>query len=362
VLARRFVVPTVAMLAAGCSESAEAVGPGYAQFRGLYVATPSAAPPANAVHAIAIENDGTYVLLTEGCGDDACLDIGTASLDASGTVLRLSNARTGVERRLLVEVLTTTARSASSETILTPQDVTTLVGDGPQRLVDGNEQAIQAAKVDGETLVLDGKPATITELTNGRQVNPPWPGKIAGVGPLLSSSCPSVPTVPQPFGNAVTVGMPNSAAFAGDDKVAAYYANAANLYNSHGIPGMLLCGIPEDQVKRLLNDSSKPLIVAACFSGALLEGGSTIRRLVSSYADDPLTTAKRVYGCTGETSTLLFRIPQPTNEVACTGVWVDANGHAVPLLERRRLGLEQGNCTTTIPQFLLTEKDCRPNN
>jgi len=104
------------------------------------------------------------------------------------------------------------------------------------------------------------------------------------------------------------------------------------------MPGALIGGVPEDETKKLMNDGSKPLIVASCFSAAPMAGGSKIRRMVSTYADNPTAAAANTYGCSEYAS------GSAEDGIGCTGSWLTANGQAVPLVERQRLDLHQEGC------------------
>ncbi len=165
---------------------------------------------------------------------------------------------------------------------------------------------------------------------------PPYPGSIAGVGALRSPATDEQTTL-HPSGNAVTVALPGDKAFADDGTLAKKYEGTANVYNSHGMPGQLLGGVPAETMQKFLADD-KPLIVASCFSAAPMTGGSTIRRVASAYGDDP-GVASRIYGCSGYAS-------GDSSGLGCTGTWLDGNGRAVPPAERGRLNLNQYQCST----------------
>ncbi len=179
--------------------------------------------------------------------------------------------------------------------------------------------------------------STAPTSSTPNETSPGWPGTIAGVGALKAPASTEETTV-HPSGNAVTVASPGDPAFKDDAKLAAQYTGTANVYNSHGMPGTLLGGVPAETMKGFLADD-KPLIVASCFSAAPMSGGSTIRRVVSAYGDDP-AVASRVYGCSGYAS------GDDANGLGCTGTWLDANGKAVPSTERDRLSLHQYQCSS----------------
>ena len=205
---------------------------------------------------------------------------------------------------------------------------------------DGDPGATDDAKaIDPATSASATDPVASTAPSSStpNETSPGWPGTIAGVGALKAPASTEQTTV-HPGGNAVTVASPGDPAFKDDAKIAEQYAGTANVYNSHGMPGTLLGGVPADTVKGFLADD-KPLIVASCFSAAPISGGSTIRRVVSSYGDDP-AVASRVYGCSGYAS------GDDANGLGCTGTWLDANGKAVDSTERDRLKLHQYQCSS----------------
>lgn len=308
-------------------------------FRGSYEATSANGE----VGTLAFLDDGTYVFRAHGCRTSSCLESGAASLDARHETLTLTATR-GTDRTFRVEVLATSASTATalSTRTLIEGDAGALTDAGQQLAVDaGHEltEVVRQATLDGQPVeLLDGVSRDGGVGGNGNEPSPVWPGKIAGVGPLDSPIYGNESTLVHPTGNAVTVADPEDPAFADDRELAAKYAGTANLYNSHGMPGKLIGGIPEAETRKLVNDDSKPMIVASCFSAAPMAGGSTIRRLVSTYADDPTSTASRVYGCSGYAS------GSAADGIGCTGSWLNANGQAVPLVERQRLGLHQEGC------------------
>lgn len=187
---------------------------------------------------------------------------------------------------------------------------------------------------------------------DGNETLPPLRGSIPGVAPLKAPAS-SEETTEHPTGNAVTVAKPDDPAFKDDAKLAERYQGVANVYNSHGMPGTLVGGVPREDMERFLKDD-KPLIVASCFSGAPTQGGSTIRRVASTYSDDP-SVASRIYGCTG------FASGDEASGIGCTGAWVDGNGRAVPSSERDRLGLNQYRCNvnTLDDDYKPVWKDCQ---
>jgi hypothetical protein len=313
--------------------------------RGLYTAT---AP--GPLGDLAIDDDGGYVLRPSTCRASGCLETGRATLDTHAKVLTLAGALGAPTRTLAVEVLTTTS---SSTTTLTPKnqpgggslveaDAGALVEAGASTN-DGSVdvlETIEKATLDGQPveLVVHGSDGGDGGMTPN-DTSPPYPGSIPGTLALRAPSFGETTTV-HPGGNSVTVATPNDPAFETDPQLAARYAGVANVYNSHGMPGMLVGGVPGDVVRGFLR-SDQPLIVASCFSAANMSGGSTIRRLVSAYGDDP-SVASRVYGCTGWASAL------GTSALGCSGVWLDANHQAVPLVERERLGLAQMSCRRNV--------------
>jgi hypothetical protein len=157
---------------------------------------------------------------------------------------------------------------------------------------------------------------------------------IPGAGSLKTPQNGERLTV-HPPGNSVTVARPGDTPFVDDARIARRYAGVANIYNSHGLGAELDGRLPKGHLRKFLADP-KPLIVASCFSAAPMTGGSSIRRLVSAYGTPG--AASRVYGCSG------FASADARSGFGCTGVWLDANGKAVPLVERRRLRLLQENC------------------
>lgn len=358
---RQSFVPAVALAAllVSCGTSRQGAGaPPSLSFRGLYTATGG-----GPIGDLAIADDGAYVLRPSGCYVDACLESGTAVFDASAKVLALDPRNGGPSRRMRVDVLEATQESTLAARITPSHDtggsggVPLTGGDGGASLVD--EAGVALGADAGATLVsdggallagdvssalLDGQPVQLWRggaggtASNGNATSAPWPGVIPGVAPLRTVVGQEV-TTDQPSGNAVTVAAPNDGAFSADSTIAQRYEGTANIYNSHGFPGGLVGGIPESDVRDYLNGSSLPLVVASCFGGASLTGGSTIRRLVSAYADDP-STASRVYGCTG------FAASTASAGLVCSGTWVDANQQAVPDSERQRLQLHQVNCST----------------
>lgn len=184
---------------------------------------------------------------------------------------------------------------------------------------------------------------------NGNETNP-GRGSIPGVAPLKAPA-KDEENVMHPSGNAVTVAKPGDPPFATDDKLAEMVKGKANVYSSHGMPGTLVGGVPRETVEKFLKDD-KPLIVSSCFAGAPMAGGSTIRRMASTYSDDPSVTS-RIYGCTGYGS-------NGDNAFKCTGTWVDGNGKAVPKEERDRLGLQHNRCAvnTLTEDGQLDVRDC----
>jgi hypothetical protein len=310
----------------GCADRSQAPETERApSFQGVYTASGD-----GAVGDLAFADDGTYVLRSSGCHSVDCLEAGTASFDARAKTLTLGT------RRLRVEVI---AKSSATETesSLRPRDLVERDGG----LVD--EAGVQMTETVTEA-TLDGQPVQLVE-------RPAWPGLMPGTAPLRSPADGEVFTA-HPGGNSVTVAKPGDGAFTVDPAMAQQYAGRANIYNSHGMPGILYGGIPEGQVRSFLNESTQPLIVASCFSGTAMSGGSTIRRLVSAYGNDP-AAASRVYGCTGWT------MASTQYGYACTGAWVDANQQAVPLVERQRLGLIQMRCgSSTITDRRPSWDDC----
>jgi len=234
------------------------------------------------------------VLRPSHCRSVDCFEVGQPSFDARANTLTLGT------RKFVVEIL---SKVGATEPTLRPRD-----------LVERDAGLNEDAGVELTETVTDAK-------LNGQTVQllrtPPWPGSIPGTGPLRSPANGEVTTV-QPGGQSVTVARPGDTAFADDPLLAERYAGRANIYNAHGMPGTIYGGVPEEQVRSFLNQSTDPLIVATCFGAAAMSGGSAIRRLVSAYGDDP-AVASRVYGCTGWTIA--------NNDVgfACTGAWVDAN-------------------------------------
>jgi len=340
---------------AGCSsaetrsDSATSTQP--SALRGLYEAT--AAGP---IGDLAISDDGGYVLRPSACHTSACLETGRATLDARAKKLVLEGAGGAPSHAFAVEVLATTSRPATPSSVLTPKTELTsssssgsLVGADSGALVeagastnDGSADVldtIESATIDGQPVALVMRGTMVDGGPTANDASPPYPGSIPGTGPLRAPSNGETTTV-HPGGGSVTVASPGDPAFATDPQLAARYAGVANVYNSHGMPGMLMGGIPADTVRDFLR-SDQPLIVAACFSGASMSGGSAIRRLVSAYGDDP-SVASRVYGCTG------WAAPVGSSGLACTGVWVDANNRAVPLVERQRLSLGQLQCRRNV--------------
>jgi hypothetical protein len=309
-----------------------------ALFRGVYIASSP-----GALAAIAIADDGTYVRVPRGCRSASCTEVGTTALDADGRYLVLTDARSREPRRLSVDVLETTAATTTAAGV-EPKDLAAPPAATAPDLVEGATPLISSvvtdARLGGQAVELLARSGPSSGAGNGNAVRSPWPGRIPGVQPLGSWTNGDEATVVQPSGNAVTVATPGEPTFAYDAELAQTYVGTANLYNSHGLPGALEGGIPEDQVRRLLQNPDTPLIVASCFSGASLSGGSTIRRMVSAYASDPLVSASRVYGCTG------FVYAHSAEGVDCSGTWVDANQRAVPDAERERLRLTQRGCST----------------
>lgn len=310
-----------------CSDGTSTKDEGRApSFRGLYTANGE-----GVIGDLAFTDDGGYVLRAQSCRSEDCLEAGKTSYDARAKTLTLG------ARTLRVEIVDETR---SIETTVRPRDLVERDGGLVEDAGVALTETVTEARLDGQGVrLVDGQQTLLDAGSDGGSRNsttPPWPGSIPGIGPLRSPADTEVTTV-QPGGNSVTVARPGDAAFADDTVMGPTYAGRANIYNSHGMPGILYGGIPEAQVRSFLNDSSDPLIVASCFSGAAMSGGSTIRRLVSAYADDPLV-ASRVYGCTGWT------IVNTQVGYACTGAWVDANQQAVPLVDRQRLGLIQIRC------------------
>ena len=316
-------------------------------FRGYY----EAASATGEIGAISFLADGSYVFRAKSCQTSACLESGTATLDASRETLTLKATR-GTTRTFRVDVLETTSAAAaalSTRDFVEGTDASLVEAgaaavDAGQKLVEAGQQLIgtvKDAKLDGQPvqLIEDASAGDGGAPANGNEEHPAWPGKIAGVGPLSSPIYGNETTTVQPTGNAVTVSDPKDKAFADDAALAAKYDGTANIYNSHGMPGALIGGVPEDETKKLMNDGSKPLIVASCFSGAPMAGGSTIRRMVSTYADNPTSAAAKTYGCSGYAS------GSAEDGIGCTGSWLNANGQAVPLIERQRLGLHQEGCS-----------------
>lgn len=197
------------------------------------------------------------------------------------------------------------------------------------------EDAQAAANTETPTNAGEGTdPPSMGNLrASGNDTNPPYPGNIPGVG-ALRAPAGDEETTHHPGGNSVTVATPGDSAFTDDAQLAQRYQGVANLYNSHGTPGTLVGGVPTDTVRRFMQDD-KPLIVASCFSGAPMSGGSTIRRMASTYGGDP----ERIYGCSGYAS------GDDQSGLGCTGTWVNGNGRAVPPEERQRLGLNQYQCS-----------------
>jgi hypothetical protein len=178
---------------------------------------------------------------------------------------------------------------------------------------------------------------------------------IPGVDPIFAP-VDSQTTNAYPSGNVVAISRPGDPNFRAVGLLGNNFAGRANFYVSHGAPGVLEGGIPEAQVRTFLNGSNDPLIVLSCWAGAPLQGGSTIRRLVSAYANDPLLSPLRVYGCTGESF-----VDDVGQNLLCRGAWVDANQEAVPADERQRLNLRQFRCANPVhaPNAGFTE-DCVP--
>jgi hypothetical protein len=321
---RSFLALTLGAVAA-CSYAASAPpAERAASFRGVYSATAE-----GGVGDIAFDDDGGYVLRARDCHSTSCLEAGTAAFDARAKTLTLG------ARTLRVEIV---AKSkTSSPGALRPRDLVERDGG----LVD--EAGVQLTETVIEA-TLDGQPVQLVE-------QPAWPGMMPGTAPLRSPADGEVFTS-HPGGHSVTVARPGDPAFAADPALARMYAGRANIYNAHGMPGTIYGGIPEPQVRTFLNDSTDPLIVATCFGGTAMTGGSAIRRLVSAYGNDP-AVASRVYGCTGWT------IANTDVGFACTGAWVDANQQAVPLVDRQRLGLIQMRCgSNTITDRRPSWDDC----
>ena len=327
-------------------KSASASDASEVAFRGSYEATSASGE----VGTLAFLDDGSYVFRARDCHTSSCLESGTASLDARHETLTLKASR-GTDRTFRVEVLETSSSTATalSTRTLIEGDAGTLADAGTQLAVDAGQKLADAGTKLTEVVrqaTLDGQPVELLDGANGdggiggngNEPFPAWPGKIAGVGPLDSPIYGNETTLVHPTGNAVTVADPKDPAFADDKELAAKYAGTANIYNSHGMPGKLIGGIPEAETRKLVNDDSKPMIVASCCSAAPMAGGSTIRRLVSTYADNPTSAASRTYGCSGYAS------GSAADGIGCTGSWLNANGQAVPLVERQRLGLHQEGC------------------
>jgi hypothetical protein len=252
-----------------------------AVLRGLFSATSS-----GAIGDLALLDDGGYVLRPSSCAARECLDVGRATYDANARTLSLAPDRQAATKTLHV--------------------------DEP-RIEEGS---VREATIDGQLV-----------------------GLVAGDA-ALSTPRGSEEVVVYPLGNAVQVARSDDAAFIGEEMFSQRWVDKAYLYSSHGMPGKLFGGIAEDELRRFLADSTKRLIVAACFAGAPLVGGSTIRRLVATYASDPRMKS-RVYGCTG------FTFGDWEKGYECSGAWVDGNGKPVTLDERKKLALIQGNCERT---------------
>jgi hypothetical protein len=319
------VLAAISLFAVACSDDPKPkpASPPSASFRGVYTSTGD-----GRIGELAFLDDGTYVLRPSECHAVDCLEAGRASFDHAAKRLALG------AHAFAVEVVTKGGDTSAGK--IAPRD-----------LVDRDAGLVDEAGVELTTITeakLDGQPVQLVE-------QPAWPGIMPGTGPLRSPADGEVVTL-HPGGNSVTVARPGDTPFVEDPALAQQYAGRANIYNSHGMPGILYGGIPESTVRSFLNDSTDPLIVASCFSGAGMSGGSTIRRLVSAYGSDP-AAASRVYGCTGWT------MASTQYGYACTGAWVDANQQAVPLVERMRLGLIQMRCgSNTIADQRPSWSDC----
>lgn len=195
------------------------------------------------------------------------------------------------------------------------------------------------------------KPAEGPVTKDGNETTPLSRGTIPGVAPLRAPAS-TEETTEHPAGNAVTVAKPGDPAFADDAKLAERYKGTANVFNSHGMPGTIVGGVPREKMEQFMKDD-KPLIVASCFSAAPTAGGSTIRRMASTYSDDP-AVASRVYGCSG------YAYGSDAGGLSCSGAWLDGNGRAVPTAERERLGLTHGRCNvnTLDSKGQPIERDC----
>lgn len=370
---------------AGCSEAETgdgSRGPASRELRGLYIDTDDE----GTLGDLAIVDDGVYVLRRHGCYERSCLEIGDSRVeeDATGALtLILKSARTHTERSLHVEVLAATddlvaddgdrlaqqsrALEISTGTV-SPQD-TALGASGDKSLTAGKQQVIEktdggkpqklretitAAKISKSLVSLDpdrkNKPLV---GPNGNDLAAPkgqLPGVLRLTGPTSSEQ-----NLVHPPGSSITIAKKGDEAFSDDAAIALQYGDKANIYNSHGMPGALMGGVPGAKVKELLDGSKKPLIVASCFSGAPLRGGSTIRRLVSSYSKAPLAASERVIGCTG------FASGSTQGGLGCSGVWVNANGRALTEQERAGLSLRQNACArnTVDDSGQIVTADCK---